>query len=450
MTLKEMQERLNALASEMRALNDKGDERTSDEESRFDQVIAEFNDLGEQFTEAKSKDEQRKAALNNAGQYRQSAGRIAGTLPTPGAEQREQDGKKIDRRSLGQRFAESEQIVQYRRSGAPKGTQSQPFEVGSFYARHQVEHTENTSPDELRALIQTGNLPNDYIAPQRIAGFFRGDDLQGSLRDVLINGTTTSDAILFFRETAFTNNAAAVAQATATTGTSGLKQESAITFEQATAPVVTIAHWVPITRQTLEDAAQLRTYVEQRLIDGLRLVESDSLLNGTGTPDMDGLLETTGIQFLDNTATTGYWATNPVSDAGSPNENFNRILRAKTLVRTVGRATPNFVVLNPADLEVFLSATNANQNYYGTGPFSGNGVPSLWGLRVVEDENIAAGEALVGDGRMAAVWDRMQAQIITGYIDDQLVRNMMTLLAEERLALTVFRPTAFVHLELAA
>lgn len=263
---------------------------------------------------------------------------------------------------------------------------------------------------------------------------------------MLVNGTTTSDAILFFRETAFTNNAAGVAQATATTGTTGLKPESAITFEQDTAPVVTIAHWIPITRQTLQDAAQLATYVEQRLFDGLKLEESDQLLNGTGTADLEGILGTTGVQDLDDTT---YFTGAPVEDAGSPNENFNRVLRAKTLIRTVGRARANFAVVNPGDMEAFLTATNANQNYYGAGPFSGNGVPNLWGLRVVEDENIAAGTVLVGDGRMAAVWDRMQAQIITGYIDDQLVRNMMTLLAEERLALTVFRPQAFAVVELA-
>jgi hypothetical protein len=50
---------------------------------------------------------------------------------------------------------------------------------------------------------------------------------------------------------------------------------------------------------------------------------------------------------------------------------------------------------------------------------------------------------------MAAVWDRMQAQILVDTIDDQFVRNMLTLLAEERLALTVFRPAAFAEVALA-
>jgi HK97 family phage major capsid protein len=106
------------------------------------------------------------------------------------------------------------------------------------------------------------------------------------------------------------------------------------------------------------------------------------------------------------------------------------------------------VVLNPANMEVFLSSTDGMQQYLGAGPFSGNAISNLWGLRVVEDENIAEGTALVGDGRMAAVWDRMQAQIFIDTIDDQFVRNMMTILAEERVALTVFRPAAFAEVTL--
>lgn len=447
MNLKEMLARLNGLANEMRELNEKGETRSDDDESRLDAVIKEFNDLGPKAQELKAKEEQRKAALAAAKAYEEPDGkRVSGIPAKVGAEQREQR----DTRTIGQRFAESEQLKQYNEQG---GKRSQPMGVRSFYHGDDadVQHREGMGPDELRALVQTGALPASLIQPQYVPGFFRGDDLQGTVRDVLINGQTASDAITFFRETAFTNAAAAVAQATATTGTTGLKPESAITFEEATASVKTLAHWIPITRQTLQDAAQLRTYVEQRLLDGLRLTESDQLLNGDGTgANLTGLRLTTGVQYLDNTATTGYWATNPVDGAGTARENFNRILRAKTVVRTTGRARANFAVVNPADMETFLVTVDGNANYYGAGPFgNGGAIPNLWGLRVVEDENQPAGEAVVGDGRMAAVWDRMQAQILVDTINDQFVRNMLTILAEERLTLTVFRPQAFARVELA-
>jgi HK97 family phage major capsid protein len=296
------------------------------------------------------------------------------------------------------------------------------------------------APDEVRTLIGSAALPADYIQATMVPGWFRGTDLQGTLRDVLINGQTDSDAITFFRELVFTNAAAGVAQATATDGATGLKPESALTFEQVTAPVQTIAHWIPITRQALDDASQLRTYVEQRLLDGLRLEESAQLLNGAAAPDLVGILATPNVQALN----AAYFLANPVTDAGTNNESFNRILRARRMVRTTGRAQATFAVVNPADMELFLSATDGNTQYLGTGPFQASpAVASLWGLRVVEDENIAANTVLVGDGRMAAIWDRMSAQVFIDTINDQFVRNMFTLLAEERLALTVFRPTAF-------
>jgi HK97 family phage major capsid protein len=406
--------------------------RTADQESEIDSLLAEVNDLGPKLM----REQQIEDAAKRSSEFNQSAGRPSQRSgATPPMEER--NAPKIDTRSLGKRFVDSDSITRYRK-GDRGGYAS--FEAESFYHGPQVQHNSDTSPDELRTLIYGGALAADMVRPQLVSGFFRGDDLQSTIRDVLINGQTTSDAITFFRELVYTNAAAAVAEASVTGDTSGTKPESALTFEQATAPVVTIAHWIPITRQALDDTAQLQTYVEQRLLDGLRLQESDSILNGAGSPDLTGILQTGSVQALNE----AYFSGAPVLDPGGVDEVFKRILRAKTLVRTVGRATASFVVLNPADSEVALSATNGIGNFYGAGPFSNGMAPTtMWGLRVVEDENITAGTALVGDGRMAAVWDRMQAQIFIGWIDKQFIRNMLTILAEERLALTVFRPQAF-------
>ena len=412
---------------------------TTEEDTRFDELVDQINKCRDDIT-AEKKRYNAAVALD---------GTIADvTKPVDGSQRSVANGEGQQFKSLGQRFAESDAVKRF-----DGHTRSQPFDVGSFYAKHQVQHKDGMGPDDVKTLIQTGALPADFIQPHIVPGFFRGDDLQGSLRDVLINGTTTSEAITFFRETAFTNNAAGVPQATHTSGAdetpvnASVKPESALTFDQVTLPVVTIAHWIPITRQTLQDAAQMQTYIEGRLVDGLQLAESDQLLNGTGGNDLTGLLQTANIQDLD---TSVYFTASPVADAGENNENFNRILRAKTLIRTVGRARANFVVMNPADSEEFMTYTSTDFNYYGGGPYASNGNRAMWGLRVVEDENLTAGSVLVGDGRMAAVWDRMQSQIFIDTIDDQFVRNMLTILAEERLALTVFRPQAFALVELAS
>lgn len=438
--LVELRTKLKAATDELGGLIKK-EERTADDESRMDALLAEVNDLGPKL--------EREISLDDASR-RNIPGGNRQTDTTPGtAAQGGKDGTKVDLRSFGQQWVESDQFKRYQQIG---GRESDKLDVKSFYHRHQIQHTEDMTPEDVRAIVNSGLLPASYVQPTIVPGFYRGEDLQGSVRDVLLNGTTNSDAITFFRETAFTNAAAGVPEATHTAGgdetpsNASRKPESALTFTEVTVPVKTVAHWIPITRQVIWDAGQMQTYVEQRLLDGLRLEESDQLLNGTGTNDLTGLLQTGSIQDLDAT----YFSGAPVQDDGTPNENLNRILRAKTLVRTVGRARASFAVINPADAETFLTSTDANQQYLGAGPFGGTTVPTLWGLRIVEDENIAAGTALVGDGRMAAVWDRMQSQIFIDTIDDQFIRNMLTILAEERLALTVFRPQAFAVVELAA
>jgi HK97 family phage major capsid protein len=72
--------------------------------------------------------------------------------------------------------------------------------------------------------------------------------------------------------------------------------------------------------------------------------------------------------------------------------------------------------------------------------------PTLWGKRVVPTNSITAGTFLVGAMAMGAqIWDRMDAAVQISFEDgDNFKKNMATLLAEERLALTVYRPSAFI------
>jgi HK97 family phage major capsid protein len=105
-------------------------------------------------------------------------------------------------------------------------------------------------------------------------------------------------------------------------------------------------------------------------------------------------------------------------------------------------------VLNPADFEKIqlarLAKNPANEATAGA-------VPTLHGLPVVESEAIAAGVGLVGDFRKAVIWDREQASITaTDSHADFFIRNLVAILAEERLAFGVRRPAAFCTLDLTA
>ena len=419
MNLDKLRARMDAIIEEMEGLR-AIDELSDEQESRVTELIGEMNDLGPKIRQAEQVD----AMVSKHNEGKQSRGAVANMQPKGEGYQQRNQNRDDSYVSFGQRMIDSDEFKAVQEAG------------GRGVATIQLEK---------RDLVTTGVLPDDYVEPMRIPGIQRPSDPFGSLRDVLTVGQTNSDALIYFRETSFTNAAAEVGEATATTGASGLKPESALTFDQVTESVVTIAHWIPITKQTLWNAPEIRSYIEGRLIDGLRMREDAQLLNGDGTGEnLTGLLNVTGVQELDG----AYFTANPLAN-NSNNENFNRVLRARTTIATVGRASANFVVMNPMDHETFMSTTDANHQYFGAGPFAAGNVPTLWGMRVVVNEHIDAGTVLVGDGRQATIFDRMQAQVSVGTIDDQFVRNQLTILAENRLGLAVFRPQAFAVVELA-
>lgn len=252
--------------------------------------------------------------------------------------------------------------------------------------------------------------------------------------DLIPRVTTDSDTIEYVYETTFTNNAAGVAEATVTTGTTGLKPESALAYAVATVPVETIAHWTPVTNRMLNDAPAIRGIINGRLLLGLDLTLESLIVSGNGTPpNLSGITD---------------HAINAVG-MGSDNR-VDALFKGRTLVRTTGHGRPNVFVIAPADWqEIRLSRENADTGTLGgylMGPPSAIGATTLWGIPVVESEALSAGTAIVGDFQQGCtLFDREQAAVRVGTIDDQFVRNMQTILAELRAAFVVWRPTMFTQ-----
>jgi HK97 family phage major capsid protein len=255
-----------------------------------------------------------------------------------------------------------------------------------------------------------------------------------TIRDLITTGNTTADAIEYPIEGTPTNNAAPVAEATATSGGSGAKPESAIALSKGSTTVKTIAHWVPATRRALADAGMLRMYIDTFLRYGLDEELEDQILTGDGAGEnFTGILNTSGTQAQ------AYDTSLLITTR-----------RARTKVRVTGRATPTAYVLHPNDWEdLDLTMDGENRFYFG-GP-SVLGTPRLWGLPVVESEGMTEGVAVVADWRRAVLLDREQTQIlVSDSHSDFFVRNLVAILAELRAAFFVIRPSAFVEIDLTA
>ena len=257
------------------------------------------------------------------------------------------------------------------------------------------------------------------------------------VRDLFPTRTTTAAVIEYFRMTGFTNNAAAVAERNAAGTAFGAKPQSSFTFVGEQAPVRTIAHWEAAHRNVLADEPQLRSIIDNELMYGLRLQEDAQILSGDGTGEnLTGVLSTSGIQSYD-------WsdgATLPVKDTKA-----DAIRRAATL-SFLAYYEPTGIVMHPNDWEDIELTKDDNGQYLVAVSVAMGGEPKLWRIPIVETPAIPEGTALVGAfGTGAQLYDREQASIrISEQHADFFVRNAIVVLAEQRLALAVKRPEAFV------
>jgi HK97 family phage major capsid protein len=283
---------------------------------------------------------------------------------------------------------------------------------------------------EMKTAIVNATGQNQPLVPDmRVPGIIANPNRVLTIRDLLPVGRTSSNLVQFAKENVFTNNAGP--QYDSPNKENVTKPESGITFTLANAPVVTLAHWIPVSRQVLDDAPQLQSYVNGRLMYGLKLEEEDQLLNGDGTgSNISGLLDPGNFTA------------------------YSRHVTGDTAIDTLRRAITqgqlsnyyiDTIVLNPADWEQIELLKATDGQYIMANPVTMAG-PQLWGRRVIATNAIAANTFLVGAFAMGAqIWDRMDASVQISYEDgDNFKKNMATLLAEERLALTVYRPAAFI------
>jgi len=251
------------------------------------------------------------------------------------------------------------------------------------------------------------------------------------IRDLLPSGVTDSNIVWFPKEDTFTNAAAVVVSGSPSIVAENVtKPEAALTFTSDSEEVKTIAHWIPISKQALDDSNFLRSYADSRMMYGLALKVDTELLVGTG---LAGTIE--GIY----TGRTAYAMNSPLDYATK----LDVIRDAKGQLE-ITNYSGDFVVLNPADWADIELAKETAGMYIFSHP--GGTIPqTIWGMNVVLSNSMAAGTFLVGATMGAQVWNRQTASLAISYEDStNFVKNMATLLAEERLALTIYNAKAFV------
>lgn len=308
-----------------------------------------------------------------------------------------------------------------------KSVGAQAVESEAFQGLDSSKVQANTrySAPVRNALLSSG-VAADVVEPERMPGIQSDPRQRLFIRDLISVGRTTAPAIFWVQQTGFTNNAAVVPEGT-------LKPESTIAFETKTTPVVTIAHLFKASKQILDDFTQLQSTVDDEMRYGLAYAEEQEILFGAGGGG--------NIEGIVPQATA--FAPEFAPDARTQIDD----VRLAMLQTHLARLPATGIVLHTIDWAKMTLTKDADGRHLIGNP-QGTLSPSLWGLPVVEtDIPSFEGNLLVGafkGGAMFFVREEANVVIATTNNDD-FEKNMITIRCEERGALAVKRPEAFVY-----
>lgn len=316
---------------------------------------------------------------------------------------------EVEAKSIGYQFIESESFKALADSPTQKGT-----------AQMQVKAITSLTTD-------ADGSAGDAIARDRLAGTILLPQRRMTVRDLLTPGRTNSNSLEYVKQTGFTNAAAIQALE------ADLKPQSTMKFDLATATVRTIAHYIKASKQVLDDAPQLQSIIDGQMRYGLAYAEELQLLNGNGVgANINGLI----------TQATAYLA--PFDPAGT--ETGIDLIRLAMLQASIALYPATGIVMNESDW-ARIELLKDTQGRYLIGNPQGTIGATLWGLPVVASPAIAIDKFLVGAFKGGAqLFDREQANVaVSSENEDDFIRNMVTIRAEERLALAVYLPQAFIY-----
>lgn len=338
--------------------------------------------------------------------------------------------------SLGEAVVRSPEFQKFAERGYPR-MEAQVLQVPGFV--NGLVPLSKEQRNEL-ARIDTKAVPTigaGVIDPQRISDLVNAaENIEPGIRSILNVSGTTSSSVEYVRRVSFTRAAAPTAHGAA-------KPESAREYDLQTAVVRTIAVWEPVQVQQLADWPALRNLIDTDLLFDLRRTEAEQVLYGSGSgQNFAGILNNGSVHDAVANATARIGGTPTIID---------QIRVGMTDVRVSG-GMPNGCLIHPYDWEAVVLTKGSDEHYLAQIFPSADGGMRVWGISMVEstamEEN--AGNPteernfLVGDFmRGATLWVREEASVIIGLQNDDLTKNLRTVLAEMRAAFAVKRPLFF-------
>lgn len=277
------------------------------------------------------------------------------------------------------------------------------------------------------------NLTGSYfVAPTVVPGIINQPYNQTHLRNVLATGNTNSNMIRYVRDNGGEGGPTMVAEA-------ATKPQMDRDLAILDAPVRKVATYLRVPEEMIEDIPFLTSFLTSVGTEEVLAIEDTQILYGDGTGQNLSGLGTAG-NFTAFAADAGGAAASGV--VVSPN-NFDVLRYADKQMRVLKR-TPSIALVSPVDYVKMISTKDSTNNYVLSG--GGNGlIPSVNGIPIVQMNQVTAGDFFVIDRNAAQIFFRSSITVRFYEQDqDNAIKNLVTIVIEERLALPIYYITGII------
>lgn len=279
---------------------------------------------------------------------------------------------------------------------------------------------------DVKAVMTEGaNFVNDVVEPTRVPGIKFNPERSARVRQFLPQGTTSSNAIYFIQETAFSDN-------TAITAEGANKPQNDLTLTQQTANVTKIAAHFRISEEALNDLDSLASHIALRGVEKYNNVEDQQLLYGTGSSNqLEGL-----------TLSSNDYALDTFSDVNA--QEYDILMQATRQLKN-GHFNPSAAMISIKRYFDMIQRKDSEGRYImPESVIFGSARPSVLGIPIIATNALQDDDFLVADFPMLTTLFDREGVNVRFYEQDQdnAIKNLVTVVIEGRLALPTYLPGA--------
>ena len=284
----------------------------------------------------------------------------------------------------------------------------------------------------VKADMTTGaDFTGEVIPADRVAGYKFDPTRPVHVRQLIPQGSTSSDVIRFVKESGYSNGAATAAEG-------ATLAQSDFDMTASDSNVRKIGTYFRISEEMLADTPQLTSYISARAPEKLLNVEDTQILTGNGSaPNLSGII--TDAADFDVSSGGAFY-----QSVESANE-FD-VLVASLNQLALSNYQASYIMLHPTDFHKILLLKDSQNNYLKDQVYSGL-QPNFMGVPVIINNAISAGSFLCGNFNVGTqLWIRDNVNVEFFREDGTNVRDgFVTVRVSERIALTNYLPNAFVN-----